>query len=148
MHERPFRGPTVLLVGNEEPLTLGQRALCDRLLHVAQPGVVTTAAAAAPRAQPLKLVHEEVSGALAMHHFAMWAGTPCRAFEEGSTCGKFVLDEVVYKTGADGGADKERNEERRRQRAEQERLAEEALGDGGMGASEGGGIFAAAADDY
>ena len=62
IEQRPFRGDTAFVLGNEgEGLTARHRAICDGFVRIAQYG----------HARSLNV---NVAGAIALHHFALWAG--------------------------------------------------------------------------
>jgi tRNA G18 (ribose-2'-O)-methylase SpoU len=67
--EHPFDGPTAFVLGNEGGgLSAAQRARCDGLVRIRQYGHA-----------PSLNVH--IAGALALHHFALWAGFAERPVE-------------------------------------------------------------------
>jgi len=99
IHERPFRGPTAFLAGNEgEGLSDLQKAECDHLVYVPQYGNGTAS------------LNVACAVTVVLSTFGAWAG----ALEQPRANGrdKFELIELPPKRGAETAEDKRKQEER------------------------------------
>jgi len=107
VHERPFKGPTAFMIGNEgQGLSPRQMALCDSFVYITQYGSGTAS------------LNVTVATTVVLHHFALWAG-----YHEHSRDGfKYVVGPkpqrthsrgMVARTPEEAAAEQKRRQQRR-----------------------------------